>query len=526
MNASSEWIEIQAHHLPPSPPSTTTLVLPSTSNPSSIASALSLTLSSTPHSPPPSSIIIVSPAASACLTPTPHPPISLEDEIQLISSLFPILQPRYAQWRNSQQGRILFLLSSSTLSSATGTPLPSPSTTKAPVEGHEGLIVDFALHGLFRTLSLEGETKNVLTNIIALPPSCTAHQIHPTLPELVSSLTSPTSRDASTAFAFHPDTHALSIGVWERANGTPLVALSPLPVDLETLASTMADQGLDFSSDSLISESMDDSFRQVMTLLHQSSSSSSSSPLSLAPSAHLAGTQALVTGAGRGLGLAYAHALADQGADIILNDLDPTLLSQTAQDLATGVTLAPGSVTDPDLDSWLPPDNIQILVNNAGYLRDKSFHKMTHESWTAMIDIHLRAPLRITQACAARAAASAPTSPLAVVNISSAAGLVGNYGQANYGCAKSGVVGLTLALARGAVPGVTSATVFAPVATTRLTLSMFPPSIRDSLAPPGAAVFIPSLSSPSLNGTVWEGGAGWTGGVRFSLTSPLLSSKL
>jgi 3-oxoacyl-[acyl-carrier protein] reductase len=180
--------------------------------------------------------------------------------------------------------------------------------------------------------------------------------------------------------------------------------------------------------------------------------------------AKLDGKIALVSGAGRGIGQAIATKLAAEGAQLVINDLDPEPAEETCRVVErAGGTAVPvvGSVTEPDfgerfvqaaLDEY---GRIDIIVNNAGYTWDSVVQKMSDEQWYAMIDVHLTAPFRILRAAApylretAKAEAAAGTSVTRkVVNISSIAGLGGNVGQAGYASGKAGVIGLTKTLAK------------------------------------------------------------------------------
>ena len=178
----------------------------------------------------------------------------------------------------------------------------------------------------------------------------------------------------------------------------------------------------------------------------------------------LEGKVALVTGSGRGIGRSIALKLADDGARIVVNDLDNEPAQETVQAIreAGGQAVAcVGSVTAPDFAERFVGTavneykGLDIVVNNAGYTWDNVIQKMTDEQWYAMLDCHLTAPFRILRA------AQPVISKLAkaekevgqrvvrkVVNISSVAGLFGNAGQTNYSTAKAGIVGMTQTLAK------------------------------------------------------------------------------
>ena len=178
----------------------------------------------------------------------------------------------------------------------------------------------------------------------------------------------------------------------------------------------------------------------------------------------LEGKIALVTGAGRGIGRAIGIKLAQEGARVVLNDLDADpvqetidLIKQSGGDAIACV----GSVTEPEFGERFVQcalDNfggIDIIINNAGYTWDSVIQKMTDEQWQAIIDVHLTAPFRILRAAsesirsaAKREAAAGQEVFRKVVNISSISGLCGNAGQINYAAAKAGIVGATKALAK------------------------------------------------------------------------------
>ncbi|GAA1807877.1 SDR family NAD(P)-dependent oxidoreductase [Actinomadura chokoriensis] len=178
----------------------------------------------------------------------------------------------------------------------------------------------------------------------------------------------------------------------------------------------------------------------------------------------LDGKIALVSGSGRGIGRAIALKLASHGARVVINDLDPEPAEETltAIKAAGGEAVAcVGSVTDEDFaDRFVATavDNyggVDIVINNAGYTWDSVIQKMTDEQWDAILDVHLKAPFRILRAAqpviSARAKAEQADGLRVhrkIVNISSIAGLGGNAGQANYGAAKAGIVGLTKTLAK------------------------------------------------------------------------------
>lgn len=179
----------------------------------------------------------------------------------------------------------------------------------------------------------------------------------------------------------------------------------------------------------------------------------------------LAHKVAVVTGAGRGIGLSIAKLLAAQGANVVVNDLDATVAAQAVEQVrACGAEAiaVPGSVADDSFGERIAEETqkafgrADILVNNAGFLWDGMLHNMGDDQWQKVLDVHATAPFRLIRAFAPllRDAGKAETlngeavQDRCVVNISSTSGLHGNLGQANYAMAKAGVLGLTKTVAK------------------------------------------------------------------------------
>ena len=179
----------------------------------------------------------------------------------------------------------------------------------------------------------------------------------------------------------------------------------------------------------------------------------------------LEGKVAIVTGSGRGIGRATAELMAAHGARVVITDIDAEPLQETTAAIQAAGSEAlslPGDVTAPEFPGKLVQGALEkfgtldILVNNAGYTWDGTIHKMTDEQWQAILDVHLGAPFRIIRAAAPHFRETAKKEKAEhgsaqarkIVNISSTSGTRGNAGQANYGAAKAGVIGLTKTLAR------------------------------------------------------------------------------
>jgi 3-oxoacyl-[acyl-carrier protein] reductase len=170
---------------------------------------------------------------------------------------------------------------------------------------------------------------------------------------------------------------------------------------------------------------------------------------------------AIVTGSARGIGRATAELLAEQGAKVLINDLDADVAEQTASEIG-GETLVfggdltkegvPEQLVQKVIDEW---GQVDILINNAGYTLDAPIHKMTDEWFQRMLDIHSIVPFRMCRAVAPHMREPAKQERSEgrevfrkIVNVSSISGTMGNAGQANYSSGKSAVIGLTKTLAK------------------------------------------------------------------------------
>jgi NAD(P)-dependent dehydrogenase (short-subunit alcohol dehydrogenase family) len=196
------------------------------------------------------------------------------------------------------------------------------------------------------------------------------------------------------------------------------------------------------------------------------------------------GRVAIVTGAGGGLGRQHALLLASRGARVVVNDLGGTVSGEGAdegpaekvaheiRDLG-GEAVADGhSVSSPEggaaiVDSAIEAfGRIDIVVNNAGILRDKTFHNMTAELLDPVVDVHLKGAFHVTRPAWALMREQGYGR---VVNTSSNSGILGNFGQSNYGAAKMGLWGLTRVLAAEGARYNIKVNAIAPLARTRMT---------------------------------------------------------
>src|SRR5947209_6514298 len=190
----------------------------------------------------------------------------------------------------------------------------------------------------------------------------------------------------------------------------------------------------------------------------------------------LSGKVAVVTGSGRGLGLAYATELARSGAAVVVNDVDEAVAeaavksisdaggTAVAEVVAVGTSEAAQALVDRAVSEF---GRLDILVNNAGILRDSTVWKMTDEAFDAVVTTHLRGTFTCTRAAAIRMREQGEGGR--IICIGSPTGQVGNFGQTNYAAAKAGIVGMVrtwaMELARA---GITVNAVI-PVAATAMT---------------------------------------------------------
>ncbi len=227
------------------------------------------------------------------------------------------------------------------------------------------------------------------------------------------------------------------------------------------------------------------------------------------------GRVAVITGAGAGLGRVYALELAKRGAKVVVNDLGSARDGSGVGAAAPADTVvkeikAMGGEAVPNYDNVAITEGgeniiktaisafgkVDILINNAGILRDKSFVKSDRENWQIVIDVHLTGAFNVTRPAFINMKDNGYGR---IVMTTSAAGLYGNFGQTNYSAAKMGLVGFmnTLKL-EGAKYNIKVNTI-APVAASRLTEDVMPPDMLQKLKPEFVAPLVLNLCSENCN---------------------------
>lgn len=237
------------------------------------------------------------------------------------------------------------------------------------------------------------------------------------------------------------------------------------------------------------------------------------------------GKVAIVTGAGNGLGRAHALLLGSRGAKVVVNDLGVTTAgvgtSSEAADAVVAEIKAMGGEAVADYHSVTEGEKIvatalaafgtvDILINNAGILRDTSFHKMTEEQWDLIQEVHVKGAFRLTHA----------VWPIMrdkgygrIVMTASGAGIFGNFGQCNYSTAKSGLIGFANSLAiEGAAKNIRVNTI-APIAASRMVIAsgIFPEELHAKLKVEDVAPLVGWLCSEECQDTggLFEVGGGF-----------------
>ena len=237
----------------------------------------------------------------------------------------------------------------------------------------------------------------------------------------------------------------------------------------------------------------------------------------------------VITGAGNGLGRTYALEMGKRGAKVVVNDLGGSAFGDGADKAAADVVVdeikAGGgeavanydSVTDGDrivqtaMDSF---GKIDVVINNAGILRDKTFHKMDELDWDLIYDVHVRGAFKVSHAAWPY---MRDQNYGRMIFTASAAGIYGNFGQTNYAMAKLGLHGMSQTLALEGRSKNIMVNTIAPIAGSRLTETVMPQQLVDALKPDFIMPLVVKLCDENSQetGGLYEVGAGFIGKVRW-----------
>jgi len=236
---------------------------------------------------------------------------------------------------------------------------------------------------------------------------------------------------------------------------------------------------------------------------------------------------AIVTGAGAGLGRVYALELAGRGAKVVVNDLGGARDgsgegSKAPADKVVDEIKALGGEAVPSYDSVATPEGgqaivdtairtfgkLDIVINNAGILRDKTIVKMQPENWDAVVNVHLKGAYNVTRPAFIKMRENGFGR---IIFTTSAAGLYGNFGQTNYSAAKMGLVGFMNTLKLEGEKHNIKVNTIAPIAATRLTEDILPPDLLVKLKPEFVAPLVLYLCSEQcpVTGAIYNAGMGY-----------------
>lgn len=384
------------------------------------------------------------------------------------------------------------------------------------------------LIGFAETLAKEGDRYNIKANTIAplarsrmtekvLPPSI----LEQLGPEKIAPLVLYLSSDANTEL--NGEIFEVAAGFfaqirWERSGG---VLFRPDDSFTPEVVAKKIDEILNFD-DSLKPELLKNQHPKMLNdylSLNEAARELAANDASGAPAVNVKGKVVVITGAGAGLGRDYALAFAKAGAKVVVNDFkDP---SKVVDEIKAAGGEAHGDQHDVASQAKEIIDNvikkygtIDVLVNNAGILRDKSFVKMSYDEWLQVQKVHLVGTYQLTRLAWPH---FVDKKFGRVVNISSTSGIYGNFGQANYAAAKSAIIGLTRTLAIEGARANIKVNVVAPHAETAMTLTVFREEDKNLYPPKLVAPLLIFLASEEVpvTGELFEAGGGWIGTTRW-----------
>lgn len=373
--------------------------------------------------------------------------------------------------------------------------------------------------GFTETLAKEGYKYNIICNVIApiaasrmtetvMPPDILENLKPDWVVPLVAVLVHPSNKHETGSIFEVGGGHIAKLR-WERAKGALLKTGPSLTPG--AILKKWANVG-DFSEPSYPTGVAD-----FMSLLEQAQKLGDNEP---GETLDFTGKVALITGAGAGLGRSYALLFAKYGASVVVNDLmDPDSVVQEIQKLGGKAVGNKASAEDGDavvkaaIDAY---GRIDILINNAGILRDKAFANMEDKMWDQVIAVHLRGTYKTTKAAWPYFLKQKYGR---IVNTTSTSGIYGNFGQANYAAAKLGILGFSRALAREGAKYNIYVNTIAPNAGTNMTRSIMPEEMVQAFKPEQVAPIVVALSSDKVpqpaTGGLFEVGSGWHARTRW-----------
>ncbi|KAL8691847.1 MAG: hypothetical protein Q9218_003025 [Villophora microphyllina] len=373
--------------------------------------------------------------------------------------------------------------------------------------------------GFTETLAKEGYKYNIICNVIApiaasrmtqtvMPPDMLDNLKPDWVVPLVAVLVH-SSNTTETGSIFEVGGGHVAKIRWERAKGALLktgASLTPGAVLKKW------DNVNDFSEPSYPSGVAD-----FMSLLEEASKLGDNDT---GDKIDFSGKVVLITGAGAGLGRSYALLFAKLGASVVVNDLvNPDDVVQEIQKNGGKAIGSKASAEDGDAVVKTAIDafgRIDILINNAGILRDKAFANMEDQMWDQVIAVHLRGTYKMTKAAWPYFLKQKYGR---VINTTSTSGIYGNFGQANYAAAKLGILGFSRALAREGAKYNIYVNTIAPNAGTNMTRSIMPEEMVQAFKPEQVAPLVVALSSDKVpqppTGNLYEVGSGWHARTRW-----------
>ncbi|KAM0426174.1 hypothetical protein ACHAPT_008518 [Fusarium lateritium] len=378
-----------------------------------------------------------------------------------------------------------------------------------------------AMVGFTETLAKEGAKYNILCNVIApvaasrmtetiMPPDVLASLKPEWVVPLVAVLVHKNNTQETGGIFEIGGGHAAKLR-WERSTGLLLKA-----DDSYTPGAIIKNWNkvVDFSNPQYPTGPND-----FLTLLEDSMKMG---PSEQGETLDFTGRVALVTGGGAGIGRAYALAFAKYGASVVVNDLaNPDTVVEEIKKLGGKAVGVKASAEDGETVVKAAIDafgRVDIVINNAGILRDKAFSNMNDDLWDPVLNVHLRGTYKVTKAAWPYFLKQKYGR---VLNTTSTSGIYGNFGQANYAAAKCGILGFSRALAlEGFKYGIYVNTI-APNAGTAMTATIMPEEMVQAFKPDYIAPLVLALCSdkcPDPTGGLYEVGSGWCGQTRWQRT--------